>query len=196
MKKRVVAVAAVLTIGALTSCAGHPRAAALPGLESSAAPMTGQVYSVDGPQFDSVDALTQVSDAVVEGTFTRHIDDVDEADLIDNAPTGAVGLPLELWEVKVTSVIKGNVPKTIVVTQIAANVEGAVRTAKPDRHSMLFLRAYAPGGNTYAVTGLGAGSFEVTGSKVAAPAGVSAKLAADVASSDVLSVEGRVQASR
>ena len=163
--------AVVLTLSAVSGCSGGTPAASQ-AVQADGVSLSertdGTLTFVDGPGFESVAALDDASDAVVRGTFVRLTGHASDAD-ISGTGTSADGLPLDLWQFTVDEVLRGHVRDTIAVTQVGAGVEGGARTAEPGAQAVLFLRAYDD--RTYAVTGLGVGSFAVApdGTLAAAP---------------------------
>lgn len=155
----------------------------------------------DGPMYDSIDSLTaQEGVVVVAGVFRGEPGDATEREL------GATfefedqdGLDLEVWQFEVKRTIVGETPTgvgAISVTQIVLPAPSAdaqrersqdevlepVYTARAGRESLLFLRAY-PDDRTFAVLGLGAGSFEIfADGTISAPEGVDEALAREVRS--------------
>lgn len=171
IKNRVVAVA---LIALLAGCSPANEAVVTNDVGS-------YVATVDGPIFASVEELAAESDMIVQGQFGNLVGEAFETEL-DGHGTKE-GIPFQLWEFRVDKVVSGNaLAGTIIrVAEPTENVDGGIATATSGRQSILFLRAFFGGNDTYSITGLGQGSLEVkSGGALVAPSEAGVQLKNDV----------------
>lgn len=158
--KRLVIVGCVAALGLLSAC-GSPSSPTTPPspTTSSTAAQTRPAVQIDGPSYATVRELAQKADVVVIGKVQKKVATTTEGELSGGAPAG---LPIAMWSVAVTKVLKGDPASQISVSRVDTDQVSTddVTSLKGDQTVLLFLRHGR--GDDYNVVGLDQGVFDLT----------------------------------